>query len=257
MTVAPPASGARDLTDILYMVPGYFVGADTEGVVGPGFRGLWGYEGKILLRIDGKEMNELLFSTIQLGNEFPVELEIGMGKATFLTEQAEARKDTSFFGIEWANWYWRYASDRLRRHHCTNARTVRAEAIYFIREFVPDASLSVLHVYFPDPWPKKRHHKRRLFQEPFMQQAQRILAPGGRLQAVTDHKEYFEQIEAIIRASKMQVIDYNRPGSASEGEFVGTNFERKYRREGRPFYAIAAVKEEDSPRRHGATEARS
>jgi outer membrane receptor protein involved in Fe transport len=68
------ASGARDLTDILYMVPGYFVGTDTEGVVGPGFRGLWGYEGKILLRIDGKEMNELLFSTVQLGNEFPVEL---------------------------------------------------------------------------------------------------------------------------------------------------------------------------------------
>jgi outer membrane receptor protein involved in Fe transport len=68
------ASGARDLTDILYMVPGYFFGADTEGVVGPGIRGLWGYEGKILLMIDGKEMNELLFSTVQLGNEFPVEL---------------------------------------------------------------------------------------------------------------------------------------------------------------------------------------
>jgi outer membrane receptor protein involved in Fe transport len=68
------ASGARDLTDILYMVPGYFMGVDTEGVVGPGIRGLWGYEGKILLMIDGKEMNELLFSTIQLGNEFPVEL---------------------------------------------------------------------------------------------------------------------------------------------------------------------------------------
>jgi tRNA (guanine-N7-)-methyltransferase len=176
------------------------------------------------------------------GNNHPVELEIGMGKGTFLTEQAKARPDVNFFGIEWARWYWRYASDRLRRNHCTNARTVRAEAGYFLSEFVADASLSVLHVYFPDPWPKKRHHKRRLVQEPFMRQVERVLAAGGRVQIVTDHQEYFEQIETVVKASKLTVIDYNRPGSASEGEFVGTNFERKYRREGRPFYAIAVVK---------------
>lgn len=66
--------GARDLLDILMLVPGFFVGADTLGVVGPGFRGLWGHEGKILLIIDGKEMNELLFSSMQLGSEIPVEL---------------------------------------------------------------------------------------------------------------------------------------------------------------------------------------
>jgi outer membrane receptor protein involved in Fe transport len=68
------STGARDLIDILYLVPGYFIGVDTQGVVGPGFRGMWGHEGKILLMIDGKEMNELLFSSMQLGNEFPVEL---------------------------------------------------------------------------------------------------------------------------------------------------------------------------------------
>lgn len=67
-------SGARDLIDILNQVPGMFFGVDVQGVVGPGFRGMWGYEGKILLLIDGKEMNELLYSTLQLGNEFPVDL---------------------------------------------------------------------------------------------------------------------------------------------------------------------------------------
>ena len=78
-----------------------------------------------------------------------------------------------------------------------------------------------------------------------MLQAERILEPGvGRLQIVTDHQEYFEQIEQVVRASgsAFEIVDYNRPGSASDGEFVGTNFERKYAREGRPFYAIAAVK---------------
>src|SRR5437763_1213823 len=174
------------------------------------------------------------------GNANPVELEIGMGKGTFLTEQAKARPEVNFFGIEWAKWFWRSASDRLRRNGCMNARTVRAEASFFLTEFVPAGSLAVLHIYFPDPWPKARHHKRRLIQAKFMPLVERVLGPGGRVQIVTDHQEYFEQIEAVVKRSKLQVIDYNRPGSAGEGEFVGTNFERKYRREGRPFYAIAA-----------------
>ncbi len=178
------------------------------------------------------------------GNDHSVELEIGMGKGTFLTEQARGRPEVNFFGIEWARWFWRYASDRLRRHNCTNARTVRAEAGYFLTEFVPAASVSVLHIYFPDPWPKARHHKRRLIQPKFVPVMTRVLAPGGRVQIVTDHQGYWEEnIEPTIRASGLKVVDYNRPGSAGEGEFVGTNFERKYAREGRPFYAIAAVKE--------------
>lgn len=177
------------------------------------------------------------------GNSNPVEMEIGSGKGTFITEQARERKDTNFFGIEWARWYWKYTCDRLRRHGCLNARAIRAEAGFFIDEFVPDASISVLHIYFPDPWPKARHNKRRLIQEKFMPKVLRILKPGGRLQVVTDHADYWAQIEPTVRNVKeLEVIDYNRPGSAKDGEFVGTNFERKYAREGRPFYAIAAVK---------------
>ena len=177
------------------------------------------------------------------GNDSPVELEIGIGKGTFITEQARARPDINFFGIEYARFFWRSASDRLRRNGCTNARTVRAEAFFFFREFIADASLSVIHVYFPDPWPKKRHHKRRLLQAPFVQQVMRTLKAGGRLQVVTDHQGYFEEmIEPSIPQSGLRITEYNRPGSAGEGEFVGTNFERKYRREGRPFYAIAATK---------------
>lgn len=177
------------------------------------------------------------------GNVNPVELEIGFGKGTFLTEQARSRPDTNFLGIEYANWFFRYASDRLRRHGCRNVRTVRAEAAWFIREFVPDASISVLHVYFPDPWPKARHQKRRLLQAKWMPEVLRILVDGGRLQVVTDHRDYFEQgIEPAVRGSGLVMVEYNRPGSAGDGEFVGTNFERKYAREGRPFYALAAVR---------------
>lgn len=176
------------------------------------------------------------------GNTNPVEIEIGFGKGTFLVEQAKARPQVNFLGVEYARWFWRYASDRLRRHHCLNVRTVRAEALYFLCEFVPDASVSVVHIYFPDPWPKKRHHKRRLIQKPFVDELIRALVPAGRVQIVTDHQEYFQQIERVIGDCGMKIVDYNRPGSAGDGEFVGTNFERKYRREGRPFFALAAVK---------------
>jgi len=130
----------------------------------------------------------------------------------------------------------------LRRNDCLNARTIRAEAGFFLREFVPASSLSVIHIYFPDPWPKARHNKRRLIQPVFMPLVERVLVPGGRLQIVTDHQEYFQQIEPTVKGSNLEIIDYNRPGSAGDGEFVGTNFERKYRREGRPFYAIAGRK---------------
>ena len=120
---------------------------------------------------------------------------------------------------------------------------IQAEAGYFLAEFVPASCLSVVHVYFPDPWPKARHHKRRLVQEPFLQQVERVLIQGGRLQVVTDDQDYFEQIEPVVRASRLTIVDYSRPGSANDGEFVGTDFERKYKREGRPFHAIAARRE--------------
>ena len=175
-------------------------------------------------------------------NDHPVEMEIGIGKGTFLTQEAKLHPEVNYFGLEYARWFWRYASDRLRRNGCNNARTARAEAMFFVREFVSDASISVLHIYHPDPWPKKRHHKRRLLQAPFLEHVQRILVPGGILRVVTDHKEYFEQIDALIKASPLEVIDYAPPSFAKEGELIGTNFERKYILEGRERYAIAAIR---------------
>jgi tRNA (guanine-N7-)-methyltransferase len=176
------------------------------------------------------------------GNDHPLELEIGSGKGTFLTDQAKKRPDINFLGLEHARKYWMYAADRLRRNECLNTRLILGDAAVVVSELVADGCLSAIHIYFPDPWPKKRHHKRRLVQEPFLNQVERTLCPGGRLQIVTDHRDYSEQIERVVRGSKLDQTDYRTPGSAAEGEIAGTNFERKYRREGRPFYAIAAVK---------------
>ena len=96
-----------------------------------------------------------------------------------------------------------------------NVRTIRAEAGFFLREFVPPQSLSVLHIYFPDPWPKAKHNKRRLIQAPFMPLVQQVLIPGGELRIVTDHQDYFEQIDSVVRSSPLKILDYQSAGIGS------------------------------------------
>src|SRR5688572_27961801 len=125
-----------------------------------------------------------------------------------------------------------------------NERMVGDDEAFVLSQHVPAESISVVHVHFRQPSPEARHHRRRLVQPTLALLVHRALVPGGRVQIVTDHKDYWEEnIEPVMRAaSGFEVVEYVRPGSANEGEFVGTNIERKYRREGRPFYAIAAVK---------------
>jgi tRNA (guanine-N7-)-methyltransferase len=180
-------------------------------------------------------------------NDHPVELEIGAGKGTFLLGIAQALPDHNYIGIEYARAYAEFAADRLRRHQTANAHMVPSEATWWVRCHIPDASLTAVHVYFPDPWPKTRHHKRRLIQLPFLKEVHRILVPGGKLRLVTDHAEYFVHMQQTLAAqSDLRVVPFESPvplkPDAPEGSIVGTNFERKYIAEGRTFHATMAVK---------------
>lgn len=170
----------------------------------------------------------------------PLELEIGSGKGTFLVQQAEASPDTNYIGIEYAHGFWRYAADRCRRRGLENVRLVHAEAGMFVRKYAPEGCFAQVHIYFPDPWPKARHHKRRLIQTMFLRDLHRVLREGGQARIATDHDDYFawmvEHVAAVDDIFERQ--EFARPESAGEGELVGTNFERKYRREGRPFHAM-------------------
>jgi tRNA (guanine-N7-)-methyltransferase len=180
------------------------------------------------------------------GRSGPVHIEIGTGKGTFLLNQAKAEPGDNFLGIEWARKYYRHAVDRIGRWGLTNVRIIRTDAAVFIADFVPDDSVDCFHIYFPDPWPKKRHHKRRFLCPANLAHLIRCLKVGGQLRIVTDHADYFEQIRTVIaeRSDILEEIDFLPTAGADTGEWIGTNFERKYLKDQRPIYTLAARKKQ-------------
>jgi len=177
------------------------------------------------------------------GNDRPIELEIGCGKGGFLLVQAKAHPERNYVGIEWANKFYKFAADRMARWGLSNVRILRTDAKHFVMHRLPLACLAALHVYHPDPWPKKRHHKRRLFTAEFVEAVVRVLAPGGRLAVQTDHAEYFEQIRDVTNHRELESTPFERECAtaitAEDGCASGTNFEIKYLREGRTIYRLA------------------
>jgi len=170
----------------------------------------------------------------------PLELEIGSGKGTFLVQQATRTPHVNYIGVEYARPFWRYAADRCRRHGLENVRVVHIDAESFLRHQVPDLCLQRVHLYFPDPWPKTRHHKRRLVRESFLRMTGEKLAPLGQMRIATDHAAYFQWMGEQARCVEdlFERLPFPKPETADRDGLVGTNFERKYRREGRPCYAM-------------------
>jgi tRNA (guanine-N7-)-methyltransferase len=171
------------------------------------------------------------------GNDFPVEVEVGFGKGLFLVTAAQACPTVNFLGIEILRKYQLYTATRLAKRGLGNVRLVKADAREFLRDRVPPASLQAIHVYFPDPWWKKRHLKRRLFNADFAAQCERTLRPGGRLSVASDVEAYFSLITDLLqqhtRFQPLPSADLKQP--AHDLDYL-TNFERKYRKEGRPIF---------------------
>ena len=172
--------------------------------------------------------------------EAPLELEIGSHKGTFLVRRAKEHPELNFVGLEWANKYYQYAADRMLRWGLTNVRMMRCDAKHFVIHQVAPACIDALHIYHPDPWPKKRHHKRRMIQPDLMDAALRIMKPGARLSIQTDHAGYFEHMrEVILPRPDLQQVDFVDEAYGTVGDDIKTNFEIKYEREGRTFYRFA------------------
>jgi len=162
---------------------------------------------------------------------------VGTGTGLFLLTASAARPDTNFFGVEIVRKYQLYAATRYAIRKLPNVKTACADAKVLLRDFVPAGSVAAVHVYFPDPWWKKRHKKRRVFTPEFAADAARVLRPGGRLHLATDVEEYFGVMTGIVRAMPaFRELAAETSTAPVEEAGYQTNFERKARLKGTPVW---------------------
>jgi tRNA (guanine-N7-)-methyltransferase len=154
-----------------------------------------------------------------------VVLEIGSGMGETTAEIAAAMPDTDFIAIEVHGPGVGSLLKKIESLELRNLRVIRHDAVEVLAQMIPDGALAGIHLYFPDPWPKKRHHKRRLVQAPFAALAARKIAPGGYFHAATDWPEYATQIDAVFASDPSFKIELparkNRPVTKFERRGLG------------------------------------
>jgi tRNA (guanine-N7-)-methyltransferase len=150
----------------------------------------------------------------------PVEVDLGCGRGRFLLARARRYPDTAFIGIERITLRLRKVDTRAANEGLTNLRLIRADALAAIREILPPASVSTFYLYFPDPWPKRRHHVRRLVSPDFIAGIHRTLVPGGIMHVGTDHADYFSAIEQTWHKDpRFQEVTPYTPPDEEETDF--------------------------------------
>ena len=178
------------------------------------------------------------------GRHAPLEVELGSGKGLFLQNAAINQPDHNFLGVEVAHKYAHFTAARLAKRNLNNAISVDGDGLRMFRELLPDDSLAAVHVYFPDPWWKKRHHKRRVLNETFLADVVRTLKSQGRLHFWTDVKEYYDATLKLIAQQTPLVGPLGVPQQTAEHDLdYRTHFERRTRLNEAPVYRSQFVKE--------------
>ena len=171
--------------------------------------------------------------SVFFGNDNPVVLDVGAGRGLFLFNSSEASPDKNFLGMEINYREGRRAATRLLKANRANARVLGGDARITFEKFIPDSSISEVHVYFPDPWWKKRHRKHRIFTDVFVKQITNALKNGGELHFWTDVEEYFDRVKNLMdHASQFTRRETPEEHSPEHEMDYQTSFERKKRNEG-------------------------
>ncbi|MGB5612436.1 MAG: tRNA (guanosine(46)-N7)-methyltransferase TrmB [Sedimenticolaceae bacterium] len=168
------------------------------------------------------------------GNENPVFLEIGFGNGESLAEMAHRHPERNYLGVEVHGPGVGHLLLKLQEYGCSNVRAIRHDAVEVLDHMLPAASLAGVYLFFPDPWHKRRHHKRRILQPAFLDRLERVIRPGGFFHAATDWQDYAEHMMDVIGADGPRFENRAGPGkyTGRPDERPLTKFERRGQRLG-------------------------
>jgi tRNA (guanine-N7-)-methyltransferase len=173
--------------------------------------------------------SDALVSSSIFGRKAPLVLEIGSGMGETTAAIAQARPDADFIAVEVHGPGVGSLLNRIETARLSNLKVVRHDAVEVLQKMIADGALAAIHLFFPDPWPKKRHHKRRLVQPEFAALAARKLAPGGTLHAATDWPDYADHMNEVL--SREPLLE---PAGSGFAQRPATKFEARGRRLGHP-----------------------
>ncbi len=179
---------------------------------------------------------------VVFGNEHPVEFEIGPGRGDVLLALASAAPDTNFFAVERAAGDTAAIMAKAAARGLTNVRVIAGDARCVVAHLVAEASVAVYHIYFPDPWPKRRHRMRRLADPDFAGGLVRTLVPGGAVHLASDLRPVVDELTAVLAAAGLSQIDAAEPPGRPT-----TAYERKYGQAGTYYARLVRAGERGAP----------
>ena len=174
------------------------------------------------------------------GRVAPLQVDLGCGDGSFLCELASRYPERNFLGTE--RLVGRVAKSCRKSANLENVRVLNVESSYAVGYLLPERSVETFYLLFPDPWPKRRHHRRRIVTKDFLESTHRALENGGILQIATDQFDYFRQIERLAHASSLQISLGEKTSSDKNDDFPLTKFERRFSALGVPIYRLALRK---------------
>jgi len=187
--------------------------------------------------IEEENLPDVLPSPVLFTRAAPLEIEVGSGKGLFLRRVTKTCPDHDFLGIEISRKYARFAAAGLAKRRQTNGKLIQGDGVRILSQRVRADSLAAIHVYFPDPWWKKRHRKRRVMNEVFLRNVQRALQPNGVLHFWTDVLEYYQSsLELIRHTTDLQGPELTPEQPAEHDSDYRTHFERRTRLHNLPVY---------------------
>jgi tRNA (guanine-N7-)-methyltransferase len=189
------------------------------------------------LELELGELAKPLDLTALFGRQAPAELEIGIGSGYFLSRYALDHPEVNLLGLDNVGSEVRRTADKCCRLGALNVRVLRVDALYFLEEYPLTDAFQAIHIYYSDPWPKHRHHRRRLWQPRLVPLIERSLVAGGTLYLKTDVTEYFEVIQRVLGEAKgLRLVEDRRLDIEPLPGDYDSNFQRKAVKQGHPLH---------------------